>query len=354
MPSYQLRRYGTLKPIKNWYAFYSEGRRSKSWSTRTTDKGLADERAVAYLAALYADPDAPAEELYIDDLVRTYHDDKRGEIKSTETAGYAFDHLVEYYKGKTVDYITTSSNKDYEVDRRDFGWSNATINRNRNTLRAALKHRLKKLAPHIPVLPVSTKKERWLTMAEAIRLFRAVLPRRFRYMNLFIRIGLATGARHEAILALKWDQVDLETGRIDFRPRDKKGNMLPETKKRRPNAPTSDRMLKLLNASYAYRQGEYVIMHRGDRLKSVKGAFREACKRAKIKGVTPHTMKHTYITWLLRSRVSPWDVSGLTATSMATITKVYGHHVPDDLAVAANAISFKSAERVPKSKKKGF
>lgn len=67
--------------------------------------------------------------------------------------------------------------------------------------------------------------------------------------------------------------------------------------------------------------------------------------------MTPHTMKHTYITWLLRSRVSVWDVSGLTATSVETITRVYGHHVPDDLAGAANAVSFKSAEIVPKSKK---
>lgn len=128
---------------------------------------------------------------------------------------------------------TKGTNKDYEIDRREFGWANSTINRCRNALRAALKHRLKAYAPTLPTLPVTKKKERRLASWEAIKLCRAVLPRRFRYLNLFIRIGLGTGARHEAILALTWDQVDLETGRIDFRPRDKKGNILSETKKKR-------------------------------------------------------------------------------------------------------------------------
>lgn len=345
MRSFELRR--SKPPSKNYYAHWSEGRRSKSWSTRADDKVLARERALAYLTELYSPADAKAEDLLINDVLRGYQDDMRGELHSEETADRTFNHLVDYYKGRTVAYITKGTNKDYEIDRREFGWANSTINRYRNTLRAALKHRMKAFAPNIPTLPVTKKKERWLALWEAHKLLRAVLPRRFRYLNLFIRIGLGTGARHEAILALKWDQVDLETGRIDFRPRDKKGNILPETKKKRPHAPVSKRLLRYLKVAYRFRRGVYVVMHRGDRLLSVKRAFGEACKRAKIKGVTPHTMKHTYITWLLRARQSVWDVAGLTNTSVETITRVYGHHVPDDLAAAANAVSFISAEIVP-------
>jgi hypothetical protein len=43
-------------------------------------------------------------------------------------------------------------------------------------------------------------------------------------------------------------------------------------------------------------------------------------------------------------------VSGITNTSMATILRVYGHHVQDDLREAVNAVVGKSAEIVPKSK----
>jgi hypothetical protein len=49
-------------------------------------------------------------------------------------------------------------------------------------------------------------------------------------------------------------------------------------------------------------------------------------------------MKHTRITWLLRARVPVWQLSGLTATSIATIERVYGHHVQEDLARAASAV----------------
>ena len=35
-------------------------------------------------------------------------------------------------------------------------------------------------------------------------------------MPLFILLGLYTGRRKEAILSLRWPQVDLEAGRIDF------------------------------------------------------------------------------------------------------------------------------------------
>jgi integrase len=121
--------------------------------------------------------------------------------------------------------------------------------------------------------------------------------------------------------------------------------------RRRPNRPIDDRLRRLLRAAYKVREGDHVIMHRGGPVKSIKKAFAEACKRAKLKGVTPQTLKHTYITWTLRSGVSIWDVAGLASTSAATIQKVYGHHAQDQLRKAANAV--KSAELVPNGPKAG-
>jgi integrase len=275
------------------------------------------------------------------------------EFMSRETSQRTLDQLIGYYGDEPVSFITAATNKDYEKDRRKAGWSNGTINRHRNTLRAALKHAVKdgklRYAPFIPTLKVAQLKERWLTHEEALRLYRAVRAKRFRYMNLFIRIALGTGARHRAILALTWDRVDLETGRIDFREPGR-----TETKKRRPNAPANDRLIRLLRVAYKMRTGDHVIMHRSGPLKSIKKAFAEACTRAKLAGVTPHTLKHTYITWLLRSGVPIWQVAGLTNTSAATITNVYGHHAQDDLKSAANAVLGKSAELVPNGKGKGL
>jgi integrase len=340
MPSYKLRRFG---PIKNWYAFYSVDRRSKSWSTGTPDKPLAIKRADAYFALLFAKNDASPDDLKVVDVLLRYQDDKREEFASA-TADFTIAKLMEYYGNSTVAEITAATNKDYELDRRKAGWANATINRTRNTLRAALKHAVKdgklRYAPHVPTLKVAQTKERWLAYEEAVRLHRASLGQHHRHLNLFNRIGLGTGARHEAILSLTWDRVDLEQGRIDFRV---PGRV--ETKKRRPNAPVSDRLIRLLRAAYKVREGDYVVMFRGKPLRSIKKAFAHACARACIAGVTPHTLKHTYITWALRSGVSIWDVAGLTNTSPDTIEKHYGHHAKDRLKLAANSVN--SAELVP-------
>jgi integrase len=333
MPSYKLRRFG---PLNNWYSFYSEGRRSKSWSTRTDDYELAKKRAEVYFANLVVDTEEQDDPL-VRDLLLRYHDNKSGEVFSVETADRTKDFLLAHYDGKTVSQITAATNKDFETACKAKGWSNATINRYRNTLRAALKDANKdgklKMVPHIPTLKVATKKERWLTYAEALELYRAVRHWRWRYLNLFIRIGLGTGARHEAILSLTWDRVDLETGVIDFRVPGR-----AETKKRRPNAPVNDRLLRLLRAAHKVREGDHVIWHRGGPVLSVKKAFAAACKRAKLKKVTPHTLKHTYITWLLRAKQPIWEVAKLTNTSAATIDKVYGHHAHDQLKSVANAL----------------
>jgi integrase len=53
--------------------------------------------------------------------------------------------------------------------------------------------------------------------------------------------------------------------------------------------------------------------------------------------VTPHLLKHSATTWLLRAGVSLWDISQLTSTSMKTLEAVYGHHSPEFQQAAAKA-----------------
>ena len=59
--------------------------------------------------------------------------------------------------------------------------------------------------------------------------------------------------------------------------------------------------------------------------------------------VTPHVLKHTGTTWLLRDGVDLWDVSGLTSTSTKTLEGVYGHHSPDYQKASAKAFRRRKA-----------
>ncbi len=331
MPTFTLKRYG---PKDNFYVFWTENGRSERWSTRTPDGALAETRRNKFVQDMLTPQLASPDEMPISTALLRYEEEHAIGVASQETSALAIKHLCAYYDGKPVSCITKASNKKYEVDMRKLKLANATINRRRNVLRAALNHAKENgdltVVPSIPTLPEPPTIEEHLSRGQAARLLLAVRPARWRYMALFVRLGIYTGARHRAILQLTWDRVDLENGRIDFR--------LPgeaETKKRRPNAPVSGVLLRALRVARKNATSKYVVSHRGGPLLSVKKAFAEACKRAKLKNVTPHVMKHTYISWALQNGVSVWDVSGLTATSVETITRVYGHHIASGLKEAA-------------------
>jgi integrase len=119
-----------------------------------------------------------------------------------------------------------------------------TVRRELGVLRAAINyaHRngilTRVVAIHLPDRPPA--RDRWLTRSAAARLVAGALGFTFvhcsdirtrrekwvvcdreraharLHLPLFILLGLYTGARKEAILSLRWLQVDLEGGRIDF------------------------------------------------------------------------------------------------------------------------------------------
>lgn len=64
-----------------------------------------------------------------------------------------------------------------------------------------------------------------------------------------------------------------------------------------------------------------------------------ACKEAGVEGVTPHTLRHTGITWLVQRGVPLWEVAGFAGVSVEQIERTYGHHSPDFLQTAANALN---------------
>ncbi len=168
-------------------------------------------------------------------------------------------------------------------------------------------------------------------------MLRAALrePRVRLYLPLFILIALYTGARKEAILSLRWSQVDLSTGRIDFNPPGAR-----RTNKRRARIPIPSRLLPhLCRARQRGTDIGFVIHENGARLKDVKKGFASACRRAGLKAVSPHTLRHTAATWLMQAGVDMWDAGGYLGTTTETLQRVHAHHHPDHLRDPAEALS---------------
>ena len=174
-------------------------------------------------------------------------------------------------------------------------------------------------------------RQRYLERAEAARMIRAARALGFDYLARYILIGVYTATRDNAMLRLRWlkathdGYVDLDRG-ILYRA----GTAEKQTTKGRPPMILPDRLLahlrrwaitdQTVGASHAiHRHGRCV----GDIHKSwatVRGAAGLGSD------VTPHTLKHTAITWMLWQGLTFWEVSEATGTSAKTVQDVYGHH----------------------------
>ena len=61
---------------------------------------------------------------------------------------------------------------------------------------------------------------------------------------------------------------------------------------------------------------EYFVEWNGRPVKSVKTAFKTALRLAKVSGrISPHTLRHTAVTWLMQNGVDKWEVAGFLGMS---------------------------------------
>jgi integrase len=322
-----------------YYITWTVRHRSRQRSTGTGDREQAE---IALAEFIYqrnrsAGPRDPAETL-ITDLLADYAQELGATTKTPWRIGYAIAALTPFWEGRTVIEVTKQSCARYVTTR---GRSSGTARRELGVLRAAINyaHAEGRLTRTVAVhLPESAEpRDRWLTREETAALLRAALrePRVRLYLPLFILLGLYTGARKEAILSLRWSQVDLAAGRINFNAPGAR-----RTNKRRSRIPIPPKLLPHLRR--ARRRGTdigFVVHDNGVRLQDVKKGFASACRRADLEGVSPHTLRHTCATWLMQAGVDIWDASGFLGMTVETLQRVYAHHHPDHLRDPAEALS---------------
>ena len=262
-----------------------------------------------------------------------------GKAADPARIGYAVSALLPFWGEKVLADITPGSCDRYMADR---GVMPGTARRELGTLTAAINymHREGLLTRLVPVtLPAKPEpKDRWLTVNEAARLLNAARTSTGRargYLPLFILIGLYTGARKEAILSLRWPQVDMTRGRIAFAV---PGRAI--TKKRRPTIPMPARLRTFLHFAWQRRSSDTgTVLHiDGAPIKRLNRGFALAAERAGLAYVTPHTLRHTRGTWLAQQGLPMWQIAGWLWQDVETTARIYAHHDPDFMADALSMV----------------
>lgn len=237
----------------------------------------------------------------------------------TEKKRHLAQHLKPYFKDQRADKLTDFSVQHYVRHRLDEGAKQATVNRELSTL----SHMLRRMADwkwirpdSLPAIKKGAEPRKQiviLTPKDQQALLQAAVGDQDAYCWLFVAFGLNTGMRHSEILRVSWRDIDFDQRRIH----------IGQAKAGQRTQPITAALTDMLAKERAQREDQegYLFavtssdgktVHR----RTMTRQFERAVKRAKLdpKKVTPHVMRHTAITRLVKAGVD-----------LPTIQKISGH-----------------------------
>lgn len=275
----------------------------------------------------------------VGEIWQAYRADRARDGKQVGNFDWSWKKLAPRFAKLPVEAINADICRDYAADRLETVsqgtiWSELT--HLRSCLNWAAKRHVIDRAPYVWLPAKPQSKQRVLTEAEARRLLDAAeLP----HLHLFIVLALSTGARSGALFDLTWDRVDFETGLIDLQLPEIINPMTKEVRKKRPVSPMTDAVRAELEAARIGALTDHVIEWNGEPVRSIKKAFAAAVAKAKLRNVTPHTLRHTAATWLTEAGI-PMEIIArfIGHRDPKTTRTIYSHPSAETLRSAANVI----------------
>jgi integrase len=326
MPEYRIGRLNSRLCLTWWRS----GKRHR-YSLGTTSASEAERLAPALYAELTRPKGTTVEELW-----SGYCVDKEGRAVLV-TMAHTWKALRGRFGPLEAHAVTVADCRAHTEQRRAAGIADGTIHTELGHLRMVLRwaetQGLIARAPHIERPPKPRPRERHLTREQMRLLFDcASLP----HIRLYAILAYTTAARNSALLGLRWERCDFESGRIDLRD-----PALTAPHKGRAIVP----MLRTARAALLEaRQGaltDYVIEWAGRPVKSVKRGLSAAAKNAGLSHVSPHMLRHSAAVHMAEDGVGMEEIAQMLGHSNVNVTRnVYARFSSDYLAKAAAALEF--------------
>jgi integrase len=178
------------------------------------------------------------------------------------------------------------------------------------------------------------RRDRYLSLEEIVRLGRAFDELAKEGANAkaiaIARLWALTGCRRDEIAALKWSEVDQKRGLL----------VLNESKTGKSVRPLGLAAIKLLRRIKRSDKSDYVFPAETGtgHYQGVKGLWPRIVKKAKLPGVTPHTLRHTMGSTAVSSGEALIMAGAILGHANPRSTAIYAHVQADP--------SKKSASRV--------
>jgi len=273
-------------------------------------------------------------EIYLEDYAKT---NKR----SWRTDGSYLKAMKEYFGARPVEEITAFDMEKYKARRLEEGVKKSTVNRC-----LAILKRMFNLAiawGHMKENPMKgvrlfcekdNFKERILTPEEEVRLLETCAP----HLREIIILAVNSGLRRGEILGLRWQDIDFDN-RILKVERSKSG--------KQRFIEMNSAVVELLRQHRMKNPGPgHVFLNpkTGAPRREVKTAFAAACRRAGIKDLRFHDLRHTFATRLIEAGVDIVTVRDLLGHSSVRLTERYTHSKSELKRRAVEALTAKKPE----------
>lgn len=260
-------------------------------------------------------------------------------------------HLIPYFGKQRADQLKEFALKTYRVKRRAAGASDATVNREMATLSHMLKSAVRWEwfgADRVPAIDKEKEAQQPIVVLsdqQANALMKTAMQDQDGRLWLFVLFGLGAAMRHREILSVRYEQIDFDSRRI-FIPEAKAGE------REQPITPALADALKRQRAMEEDQEGwvfPTIIpgQSKNGHRTNMGRPFARAVVRAKLDPdkVTPHTMRRTAITRLVKAGVDLPTIQRIsghkTLAMVLRYVNVHGDHI--DAAISALDGSFSDA-----------
>lgn len=345
----------TVRKIRNWWFTdfrfqHSDGRveRVRKRSPINSKTGAEE-----YERKLRAKMSAPAPEVmtkpipkfaaFAAEFMETYVAANNKPSERAAKACILKHHLLPAFGGMTLDEIRMHDIEKLKAEKLKAGRSPKRINNILACLGKMLRyaHEMELIpgVPKIKLLKVPPQKFDFLTFEELERLLDAVGddPER----RALLLIGAEAGLRQGEIVALEWGDVDLAAGVLTVRRAVWRGIVGSPKGGRERKVPLTLRLSAVLKAHRHLSNERIFVQPDGRPLtqSAVEAALRYACKRASLRTIGSHVLRHTFCSHLAMRGAAPKAIQELAGHSTLAQTMRYMHLAPSALREAIELLN---------------
>jgi integrase len=279
-------------------------------------------------------------------------------------------HVNPALGSRPIDQVKRSEVRDLLLARYRKGLSKSSVSMIRDTISGVMQYAIdEEIITANPVLGITkklnltrrSKAEGEALTAEEVAAFLEACQRHYPQHHPFFLCAFRTGMRLGELLALQWGDIDWQ-GQFIRVERSFKNGQLSHTKTGRVRrVDVSDQLREALSGLLTARKREalaqgwaepvkWVFHHKGEpwAQNSARNYFKRILRKAGLREIRFHDIRHTFASLLLSFGQSPVYVKDQLGHSSISITvDIYGHMIPTSNREAVNQLDQAAPVRTP-------